>query len=131
MGEEESNHRWYTVDKDTVFEFPKEAIEIKPQREVISDDNDDVQVVYLDENVKCDRYAEYSSIHDGTLLFVYETIKRCLQVISEKEPYFTVGRIIVTNEYDENGDKFTPKEKPWCRERTTARVEYKKNYTED
>ena len=131
MGEEESNHRWYTVDKDTVFEFPKEAIEIEPEREVILDNNDDMQVVYLDGNVKCCRYAECSSIHDGTLLFVYEAIKRCLYAIRENETDFTVGRIIVTNEYDESGDKFMPKDKPWCRERTTVRVEYKKNHTED
>ena len=76
-------------------------------------------------------FTSHSSVHDGTLMFVMESMTEVLgRVMSCRtcrkgmEPpkwgdiiHYTIGNLVVLDEFD--GD-WVPKDKPWCTERTTV-----------
>lgn len=92
-----------------------------------------VQINYNPE-AKFQYFTSESSVHDGTLLFQLEAMYKCVQRVVTGSTYFkrmkpptngcivrySVGNFVVLNEYDVNGDIFTPSEKPYCRQRTTV-----------
>lgn len=75
---------------------------------------------------ECDEYVDFSVVHDGTMLFILECFEYCLgkMVINDPSADYIVGKITRTEEFDVDGTKFAPKDKPWCKERTTYRIEY-------
>lgn len=100
-------------------------------------------------NADYEYFTSKVCIHDGTLLFVNETIRNCIDNILYVKTYnitkgfpkelngaeftYTIGDIVVVNEYDEYDSKFAPPEKPWLQERTTVMIpliySYKENVT--
>lgn len=84
-------------------------------------------------------FSSFSSIHDGTLLFVRECADNCAYKIVAGETYdnrigcpkdgdtvhFTVGNLVVLNEYDMYGTKFAPKDRLWLHQRTTVLIPIK------
>lgn len=87
--------------------------------------------ILFDSDADFDYYTSSSSIHDGTIAFIYDNVMKCvLKVVQLQtrnacipspdfgdEVTFTVGNFVILNEYD--GD-FVPKDRPWLRERTTV-----------
>lgn len=90
---------------------------------------------------KFDYFTSASSVHDGTLLFELELINDCIyNVILGKtynknigEPksndtvHYTVGNLVVLNEYDMDHNKFCSKDKPFLCERTTVLLPIRMN----
>lgn len=132
---------------DNVFEIsPKKFLKLDERNQVsivlkslenISDTPEGditVQIAY-NPNADFSYFTTSSSIHDGTLLFVYENINDCIVKILTLQTYdkrigipedatnynyfYTIGDIVVVNEFD---DRFAPAEKPWMRQRTTVMV---------
>ena len=84
-----------------------------------------------------------TSVHDGTLLFVLDNARSCLDKIFQLETcyapigvpknlngaelHYTVGNFVVINEY---GEQFATKEKPWMLERTTVMLPIKYGFKE-
>ena len=107
-----SNH-WSIVDSNDENNKIEVFLEIKP-------DSDDFEY-----------FTSHSSVHDGTLMFVMESMTEVLgRVMSCRtcrkgmEPpkwgdiiHYTIGNLVVLDEFD--GD-WVPKDKPWCTERTTV-----------
>lgn len=81
---------------------------------------------------ECDDSVEFSLRHDGTLLFIYQCFEYCLNkmVAEDTSADYIVGKITRTEEFDKDGTKFAPKDKPWCRERTTFIIDYTKKAAE-
>lgn len=93
-----------------------------------------VKVTY-DPDTNFKYFTTSSSIHDGTMLFVYENIEDCLKKILSSQTYdtsvgmpkdanncnyfYTIGDIVVVNEY---GRRFATDEKPWMQQRTTVMI---------
>lgn len=93
-----------------------------------------VHLIY-NPNADFEYFTSVVSTHDGTLLFVEESIKRCIDNVLHLQTYnvkkgfpkmlngaefmFTMGDVVVINECD---SKFAPKEKPWMQERTTVMI---------
>lgn len=81
-------------------------------------------------------------LYDGTLLFVQDLMNKCAEKVCRGGTYFTplgrpengatvrytIGNFVCLLEYDENGDKFTPKDKPWMRGRITVVLPLKVEY---
>lgn len=73
-------------------------------------------------------------LYDGTLLFVQDLMIKCVEKICRAGTYYTpmgrpengttmrytIGNFVVLLECDENGDKFTPKDRPWMTGRATV-----------
>ena len=90
--------------------------------------------LYIDPDADFGYFTSSSSIHDGTLLFVRECADRCAYRIIFGQTYderidppkdrdtvhYTVGNLVVLNEYDMDGTKFAPEDKKWMHQRTTA-----------
>lgn len=93
-----------------------------------------VQIKY-DPEAEFSYFTSCSCIHDGTLLFEMQTLERCLTNVISGITYdlrlswppedgdtihYTVGDAVMLNEFDADGSRFTPPEKPFMRSRTTA-----------
>lgn len=90
---------------------------------------------------KFDYFTSASCVHDGALLFELELINDCIyNVILGKtynknigEPksndtvHYTVGNLVVLNEYDMDHNKFCSKDKPFLCERTTVLLPIRMN----
>lgn len=90
-----------------------------------------------------DYFTSSSSIHDGTLLFNYENIIKCIcnvvtgstynKKLGEHNNgdiiYYTVGNLIVLDEFDKDGNMFVSEEKPYLRQRTTVLLPIKMKKT--
>lgn len=100
------------------------------------------RLVY-DPNADYEYFTSKVSTHDGTLLFVDNTINECIKNIINVQTYntikgfpkelngveftYTMGDIIVVNETD---PKFAPADKPWMQERTTVMIPLIYSYKE-
>lgn len=87
--------------------------------------------ISFDDDADFDYFTSDSCIHDGTLLFIRDTMNRCVRKVCLAQTYnrsigepksddsikFIVGNFVILNEYD--GD-FVPVDKPWLGERTTV-----------
>lgn len=92
----------------------------------------ETEILYEDKSVECDEHHERNCLHDGTILFIYETIFKCLNAVYSKYGHDAkIGKITVTDEFDLKCEKFAPKEKPYLRQRTTVRIDFKKMETEE
>lgn len=90
----------------------------------------------FDNNADFDYFTSASCIHDGALVFVENTICRCVKNVCLARTYnknigalesgdsveYVIGNFVVLTEYD--GD-FVPNDKPWMRERTTVLLSLK------
>lgn len=87
-------------------------------------------VVY-DPDADFEYFTSESSVHDGTLLFEVELIREVVARVAMGYTYYipkgipknklkyTIGNIIVLNEYEESAD-WIPQNKPWMHQRTTV-----------
>lgn len=137
---------------DNVFEIsPKKFLKLDEHNQVSivlkdtsANPKGDINVkVTYNPNADFSYFTTSSSIHDGTLLFVYKNIEDCLVKILTLQTYdkkiglpkdvinsnyfYTIGDIVVVNEFD---DRFAPAEKPWMRQRTTVMVPIVFHYEE-
>lgn len=138
------------------------VFEISPKKFLKLDDNNQVSIVLkvlentsanpkgditvkvtYNPNADFSYFTTSSSIHDGTLLFVYGNIENCLEKILTLQTYderiglpedvtnynyfYTIGDIVVVDEFD---DRFAPAEKRWMRQRTTVMVPIVFHYEE-
>jgi hypothetical protein len=85
-----------------------------------------------------------SCLHDGTLIHIVSLLEKCVSKVcclgTFYEPlgefsngmtvHIVVGNFVVLNEYDKNGDLFTPEDKKWLKERTTVLLPLRMSYTE-
>lgn len=94
-----------------------------------------VSHLIYDPDADFEYFTSSVSVHDGTLLFVSETVNDCINNILGLKTYnvtkgfpknldgveftFTVGDIVIVNEYD---TKYAPADKPWMQERTTVMI---------
>ena len=88
----------------------------------------------FDPDADFDYFTSSRSIHDGTMVFVFENMENCAKRVILAETYYTkkgkpqpgdtiqytIGNFVVLNEFDENRDLFAPKDKPYLQERTTV-----------
>ena len=141
---------------DIIFD---DAFEISPKKFIELDGNNQLSLNYKnnDTNMSCDisvkvtydpdvdfkYFTTSSSRHDGTMLFVHENIKNCLNKILFLQTYdknvgmpndanncnyfYTIGDIVVVNEY---GMQFATDEKPWMQQRTTVMIPIVFSYEE-
>lgn len=99
--------------------------------------DDSGNAAYVDVEIQFDSDADFdyftsdSCVHDGTLLFVVQTIKNCVDKICYAQTYnknsgepksgdtikYEVGNFVVLNEF---GKQFALEDKPWLQERTTV-----------
>jgi hypothetical protein len=91
--------------------------------------------ITYDPNADFRYFTTKTSRHDGTLLFVLETVQECLnkiinletcdksvelpQDLSNCDFFYTIGDIIVVNEHS---NRFSEPSKPWMQERTTVMI---------
>lgn len=92
-------------------------------------------------NAEFDYCTMSSNVHDGTMLFVKDTVDECFCKVVKCETYdsrknaptnnctvhYTVGDMFVINEY---GEKFATKDKPWLMSRTSVFLPIKYEYKE-
>lgn len=105
------------------------------RRELEDGTNIDITIdLTINPEAEFDYFTSASSVHDGTLAFKLELINDCIcNVICGKtynknigEPksnntvQYTVGNLVVLNEYDMDHNKFCSKDKPFLCERTTV-----------
>ena len=88
----------------------------------------------FDPDGEFDYFTSSKSVHDGTMIFVSENMESLVRKVLCLNTYytpkgkpdngdtvkFTIGNFVILNEYDETGENFTPKDKPYLRERTTV-----------
>lgn len=146
-------HEWVKVDKSTVFDLPKEpeplddgyypnvdteekGAEIEGQLNAFSmlslmkeiKKDPEITIRRFPEKIDTDTFdkvAEFSVKHDGTLLFILQCFEYCLEKMcqeSEGTPY--IGGVEEIDEFDFEGKKFVPEDKPWCKEMTTFKIYY-------
>lgn len=92
--------------------------------------------VRWDPNADFEYFASECFTCDGTLLFLYESCVRLLFKVLNCETHYkpkqdqifrngakityVIGNYVVLSEFDEDRTRFTPPDKPWCRERYTV-----------
>ena len=78
-----------------------------------------------------DYFSGDSCVHDGTLLFIYEMMNKCVEKVKYAQTLskangqpksgdtikYVVGNFVVLNEF---GKQFALEDKPWLQERTTV-----------
>lgn len=130
----------------TRFVKLKEKEAVDAFYDITLDDNRYAKLIshlIYDPDAEFEYFTSSVSTHDGTLLFVTETIKECINNILQLQTYnitkgfpknldgaeitFTIGDIVVVNECD---PKFAPADKPWMQERTTVMIPLIYNYKE-
>lgn len=88
----------------------------------------------FDPDADFDYFTSSCSVHDGTLMFMFDNMEKCAKRVIIAETYYTkkgkpqagdtiqytIGNFVVLNEFDANGDLFYLKEKPYLMERTTV-----------
>lgn len=93
----------------------------------------------VEPDAKFEYFTSASSIHDGTIMFVRELIDECIMHVVTGSTHsknirppqdgdtilYTVGNLVILNEFDESGTKFAPVEKPYLTERTTVALPIK------
>jgi hypothetical protein len=93
----------------------------------------------IDPDADFEYFTSVSSIHDGTMLFIYENMEQCARKVVMGQTYninkrppqngdtvcYTVGDFVIGNEFDKDRSKFSTKEKPWMQERTTVMLPVK------
>lgn len=129
---------------DDVFEVsPKQFLKFDENNQlslacknVDSDPKFDIRVkITYDSDADFRYFTSSFCVHDGTMLFVYQTIVACLKKIISLQTYdasvglpndtnrcnyfYTIGDIVVANEY---GKRFATDEKPWMQQRTTVMI---------
>lgn len=148
---ETDEHELVKVDKTTIFELkdsegftnkkPEEnqhkkqmeygkwnEIELPSNRKLAYEyaNKADTIEVYYEKRDDCNNFIECSCVHDGTLIHEYTLVDSIIEYIANlvRKP-FVIGNVELKREFDENSDKFAPKDKPYLQERSTMKVYYK------
>lgn len=138
-----TDRNWTNVYEVDSFEFFRQAFDTDCCDFYVSghedEDNKKVDVrVILDFNAdtQYEYFTSYSEIHDGSIAFEHDLMVKCLSKVGTGNSLpkdlniknyhdgdvvkYTIGNFVIITEHDEDGNKFTPDDKPFCNCRTTV-----------
>lgn len=99
----------------------------------------------FDPNAEFDYCSVRRSVNDGTLYFAFSLMEEIRNRVLYGTTYakklrpprdgdeikYTIGNFVHFIEYDEDGSKFAPKDKPWASQRNTCMLPIKMEYLND